>query len=56
LVYLPFILHSRIPLRYVLTLPLATLFYSCVSIYSILSSRVGRGVSWKDRRYRAPVE
>jgi len=56
LVYLPFILHSRIPPLYVLTLPLAALFYSCVSVYSILTSRIGRGVSWKDRRYRAPVE
>jgi chlorobactene glucosyltransferase len=56
LVYLPFIRHSRLPSRYVLTLPLATLFYSCVSIYSTVTSRVGRGVSWKDRRYRAPVE
>jgi hypothetical protein len=56
LVYLPFIRHSRLPSLYVLTLPLATLFYSCVSIYSTVTSRVGRGVSWKDRRYRAPVE
>ena len=56
LVYLPFILHARIPPFYVLTLPLATLFYSCVSVYSIFISRIGRGVSWKDRRYRAPVE
>lgn len=55
LVYLPFILHSQIPPLYVFTLPLATLFYSCVSVYSILTSRIGRGVSWKDRRYRAPV-
>ena len=56
LVYLPFIRHSRLPSLYVLTLPLATLFYSCVSIYSTVTSRVGRGVSWKERRYRAPVE
>jgi hopene-associated glycosyltransferase HpnB len=56
LVYLPFVWHSRLPSLYALTLPLATLFYSCVSIYSILSSRIGRGVSWKDRRYHAPVE
>jgi len=56
LVYLPFIRHARLPYRFVLTLPLATLFYSCVSVYSTLTTTVGRGVSWKDRRYRASVE
>ena len=56
LIYLPFILHSHVPSLYVFTLPLATLFYSCVSIYSTLTSRVGRGVSWKNRRYQAPAE
>jgi len=56
LVYLPFIRHSRLPSLYVLTLPLATLFYSCVSIYSTLTTMVGPGISWKGRRYRAPVE
>jgi hopene-associated glycosyltransferase HpnB len=54
LVYLPFILHSRLSLLYVFALPLATLFYSCVSINSALASMVGRGVSWKGRNFQAP--
>ena len=56
LVYFPFLRHCRVSALYVFALPVATLFYSCVSIHSTLSSRIGRGVSWKDRRYRAPVE
>jgi len=56
LVYYPFLRHSRVRFLYVFALPLATLFYSCVSIYSTLTTVAGRGVSWKDRRYRAPVD
>jgi chlorobactene glucosyltransferase len=55
LVYLPFILHLRVPVPYVFALPLAALFYSCVSVNSALASIVGRGVPWKGRHYRAPV-
>jgi hypothetical protein len=55
LVYLPFIRNSRVPVLYVFALPLAALFYSCVSINSALASIVGRGVPWKGRHYRAPV-
>jgi len=55
LVYLPFIIHLRVPVPYVFALPLATLFYSCVSINSALATMVGRGVAWKGRHYRAPV-
>lgn len=55
LVYLPFIRNSRVPVLYVFALPLAVLFYSCVSINSALVSIVGRGVPWKGRHYRAPV-
>jgi hopene-associated glycosyltransferase HpnB len=56
LVYLPFIRHLRVPVLYVFALPLATLFYSCVAINSALTGIIGRGVPWKGRRYRAPVE
>ena len=56
LVYLPFIRHLRVPVLYVFALPLATLFYSCVAINSALAGIIGRGVPWKGRRYRAPVE
>ena len=55
LVYLPFIRYMRLPLLYVFALPLATLFYSCVSVNSALASVIGRGVPWKGRHYRAPV-
>jgi hopene-associated glycosyltransferase HpnB len=56
LVYLPFIRHCRLPVRYVLALPLATLFYSCVAFHSTFAGILGGGVPWKGRRYRAPVE
>jgi len=56
LVYYPFIRHSRLPARYVITLPLATLFYSCVSLNSTFAGIAGGGVAWKGRRYRAPVD
>lgn len=55
LVYLPFIRHSRVQVLYVFTLPLAVLFYSCVSINSVLAGIIGKGVPWKGRHYRAPV-
>jgi len=55
LVYLPFTRHSRIRVLYLFALPLAALFYSCVSINSALASIIGRGVPWKGRHYRAPV-
>jgi len=56
LVYLPFIRYFRVPVRYVFALPLATLFYSCVAVNSTFAGIVGRGVQWKGRHYRAPVE
>ena len=56
LVYLPFILHFHVPVLYVFTLPLATLFYSCVAVNSTFAGILGGGVRWKGRRYRAPIE
>jgi hypothetical protein len=56
LVYLSFIRHFRAPVIYVFTLPLATLFYSCVAINSTVTGIMGGGIPWKGRRYRAPSE
>jgi hypothetical protein len=54
LVYLPFVLHLRVRFLYVFALPLAVLFYSCVSINSTLAGTFGKGVPWKGRHHRAP--
>ncbi len=54
LVYLPVILFLRVPVQYVFTLPLATLFYMGVGWNSMFRSLFGSGVSWKGRRYRPP--
>jgi len=56
LVYLPFVRFLRAPMLYVLALPLATLFYSCVAIHSTFAGIIGSGVSWKGRHYQAPVD
>lgn len=55
LVYWPVLRYFRLPSRYVLALPLAALFYSLVTIDSLLLSVIGRGVPWKGRRYRPPA-
>lgn len=55
-VYLPFIRHFRVPVLYTFALPLATLFYSSVSVNSTFAGILGGGVPWKGRRYRAPVK
>ncbi|HLW79459.1 MAG TPA: glycosyltransferase family 2 protein [Terriglobia bacterium] len=54
LVYLPFLVFLRVPPLYVLALPLATLCYSGIALDSMVSSRFGGGVTWKDRTYTAP--
>ena len=54
LVYLPFLLYFRASPLYALTLPLASAFYSAVSINSAWESSFGDGVAWKGRNYRAP--
>ena len=51
LVYMPFLNFLRVPPLYVLTLPLATLLYSLISLDSMARSLAGGGVSWKGRRY-----
>lgn len=52
LIYLPVMLFFRVPVIYVFTLPLAALFYSGVSLNSMLRSLFGSGVAWKGRNYR----
>ena len=53
-IYLPVLIFLRLPPLYVFTLPLGALFYAAVSIASAWKSLAGRGVSWKERYYRAP--
>jgi hypothetical protein len=54
LIYLPILFFLRLSPLYVFTLPLAAIFYAAVSVASMWKSLAGRGVSWKERRYRAP--
>jgi hopene-associated glycosyltransferase HpnB len=55
-IYLPVLFFLRISPLYVFTLPLAAIFYAAVSLASMWRSLAGRGVSWKERYYRAPEE
>ena len=54
LVYLPFLIFFRVSPLYVFALPLATVFYSAVSLNSAWQSAWGGGIHWKGRRYRTP--
>lgn len=54
LFYLPWVRFLRAPAIYALTLPLAVLFYSGVSLDSARQSLVGDGALWKGRRYLPP--
>jgi chlorobactene glucosyltransferase len=51
LVYLPVVVYFGLSPFYVLTLPLATVFYSAVAISSTFQSVSGPGVRWKGRVY-----
>jgi hypothetical protein len=55
LIYLPVIIFLRVPIQYVFSLPLATLFYTGVGWNSVLRSLFGSGVPWKGRSYRPPA-
>jgi chlorobactene glucosyltransferase len=54
LVYVPLLLHFRLSPLYVLTMPLATAFYSAVALHSAWASLMGRGVPWKGRHHQPP--
>lgn len=52
LVYGSFLALARASLVYVVTLPLATLFYTGATVNSMLRGLFGNGVAWKGRQYR----
>lgn len=52
LIYLPATIFFGVSPLYVLTLPLAAVFYSAASLDSTWKSLVGKGISWKGRYYR----
>jgi chlorobactene glucosyltransferase len=52
LIYIPVMIFLHVPVLYVFTLPVATLFYSGVSLNSMCRSLYGSGVPWKGRNYR----
>jgi len=54
IVYTPVVFFAGLSPLYALTLPLASLFYSTVSIVSAFRSLTGPGLSWKGRRYQPP--
>jgi chlorobactene glucosyltransferase len=54
LIYFPVTRFLHVPPLYALTLPLAAIFYSAVSVNSAWRSVAGSGVPWKGRRYRPP--
>ncbi len=53
LVYMPLVRYCRVPLWYVLTLPVAYAFYAAAAVYSAAISLAGPGVIWKGRHYRS---
>ncbi len=54
IVYCPVVVLAGLSPLYTFTLPLASLFYSAVSIVSAGSSLTGPGLRWKGRRYQPP--
>ena len=54
LIYYPIITFAGLEPWYAFSLPLASMFYSAVSITSALSNLAGPGVRWKGRRYQSP--
>jgi chlorobactene glucosyltransferase len=53
-VYCPVVIFAGLSPLYTFTLPLASLFYSTVSITSAFTSLTGPGLRWKGRRYQPP--
>ncbi len=54
-VYCPVVVFAGISPLYTFTLPLASVFYSTVSVVSAFNSLRGPGLSWKGRRYQPPA-
>jgi chlorobactene glucosyltransferase len=54
-IYCPVVVFAGLSPLYVFTLPLASLFYSTVSLVSAFRSLAGPGLRWKGRSYQPPV-
>ncbi len=54
-VYCPVVVFAGLSPLYTFTLPLASLFYSTVSIVSAFRSLTGPGLRWKGRSYQPPA-
>ena len=54
-IYCPVVVFAGLSPLYVFTLPLASLFYSTVSIVSAFRSITGPGLRWKGRSYQPPA-
>ncbi len=54
-IYCPLVVLAGLSPLYVFTLPLASLFYSTVSLVSAFRSLTGPGLRWKGRSYQPPV-
>lgn len=51
MMHLPVIVFYRIPIFYALLVPIGALIYGVISMDSMLRTLLGRGVSWKSRKY-----
>jgi chlorobactene glucosyltransferase len=54
-VYCPVVVFAGLSPLYTLTLPIASLFYSTVSVVSAFRSLTGPGLRWKGRSYQPPA-
>jgi chlorobactene glucosyltransferase len=54
-VYCPVVVFAGLSPLYTFTLPIASLFYSIVSVVSALRSLAGPGLRWKGRSYQPPA-
>lgn len=54
-IYCPVVVFAGLSPLYVFTLPLASLFYSTVSLVSAFRSLSGPGLRWKGRSYQPPA-
>ena len=55
LIYLPVVVFAGVSPLYVFTLPLASFFYSTISVVSAFRSLTGPGLRWKGRSYQPPA-
>ena len=55
IIYCPVVVFAGLSPLYTFTLPLASLFYSAVSLVSAFRSLTGPGLRWKGRSYQPPA-